>query len=72
MKVKKIGIKNEYVAMVTEAEYQTMQTHSFLAALHGKTSGHKGGLQAPLYGRSYGIFQSGSHGDVPPGKPLSD
>ena len=37
-----------------------------------KTSGHKGGLQAPLHGRSYGIFQSGSHGDVPPGKPLSD
>jgi len=32
----------------------------------------KGGLQAPLYGRSYGIFQSGSHGDVSPGKPLSD
>ena len=32
----------------------------------------RGGLQAPLYGRSYGILQSGSHGDVPPGKPLSD
>ena len=45
---------------------------SAATALHGKTSGHKGGLQAPLYGRSYGVFQSGSHGDVPPGKPLSD
>ena len=41
-------------------------------AVHGKTSRHKRGLQAPLYGRSYGILQSGSHGDVPPGKPLSD
>ncbi len=30
LKVKKIGRKNEYVAAVTEAEYQTMQTHSFL------------------------------------------
>ena len=30
------------------------------------------GLQAPLYRRSYGVFQSGSHGNVPQGKPLSD
>ncbi len=35
MKVKKIGRKNEYVAMVTEAEYQTMQTHSFLDKVYG-------------------------------------
>ena len=30
LKVKKIGRRNEYVAAVTETEYQTMQTHSFL------------------------------------------
>lgn len=30
LKVKKIGRRNEYVAVVTEAQYQTMQTHSFL------------------------------------------
>ena len=27
--------KNEYVATVTEAEYQTMQTHSFLDKVYG-------------------------------------
>lgn len=30
LKVKKIGRRNEYVATVTKAECQTMQTHSFL------------------------------------------
>ena len=30
LKVKKIGRRNEYIAIVTEAEYQTMQTHRFL------------------------------------------
>ena len=35
LKVKKIGRRNEYVATVTEAEYQTMQTHSFLNKVYG-------------------------------------
>lgn len=35
LKVKKIGRKNEYVATVTESEYQTMQTHSFLDKVYG-------------------------------------
>ncbi len=35
LKVKKIGRKNEYVATVTEAEYQTLQTHSFLDKVYG-------------------------------------
>ncbi|MCM1253394.1 MAG: BlaI/MecI/CopY family transcriptional regulator [Clostridium sp.] len=35
LKVKKIGRRNEYVAAVTEAEYQTMQTHSFLNKVYG-------------------------------------
>ena len=35
LKVKKIGRKNEYVATITEAEYQTMQTHSFLDKVYG-------------------------------------
>lgn len=35
LKVKKIGRRNEYVAAVTEAEYQTMQTHSFLDKVYG-------------------------------------
>lgn len=35
LKVKKIGRKNEYVAVATEAEYQTMQTHSFLDKVYG-------------------------------------
>ncbi|MDE6921897.1 MAG: BlaI/MecI/CopY family transcriptional regulator [Lachnospiraceae bacterium] len=30
LKIKKIGRRNEYVAVVTEAQYQAMQTHSFL------------------------------------------
>ncbi len=30
LKIKKIGRRNEYIATVTEAEYQTMQTHTFL------------------------------------------
>ena len=43
-----------------------------LLPLHGQTSGHEGRLQAPLHRRSYGIFQVRSHGDVPPGKSVSD
>ncbi|MDE5866362.1 MAG: BlaI/MecI/CopY family transcriptional regulator [Lachnospiraceae bacterium] len=35
LKVRKIGRKNEYVAIVTEAEYQTMQTHNFLDKVYG-------------------------------------
>lgn len=35
LKVKKIGRRNEYVAMITETEYQTMQTHSFLDKVYG-------------------------------------
>ena len=35
LKVRKIGRKNEYVATVTEAEYQTMQTHNFLDKVYG-------------------------------------
>lgn len=35
LRVKKIGRRNEYVAAVTEAEYQTMQTHSFLNKVYG-------------------------------------
>ena len=30
LKIKKIGRRNEYVAVVTEAEYQATQTHNFL------------------------------------------
>ena len=35
LKVKKIGRRNEYVATVTQQEYQTMQTHSFLDKVYG-------------------------------------
>lgn len=35
LKVRKIGRRNEYVAAVTEAEYQTMQTHCFLDKVYG-------------------------------------
>lgn len=35
LKVKKIGRRNEYLAMVTELEYQAMQTHSFLDKIYG-------------------------------------
>ena len=35
LKVRKIGRRNEYVALVTEAEYQAMQTHSFLDKVYG-------------------------------------
>ena len=34
LKTKKIGRRNEYVALVTEQEYQTMQTHSFLDKIY--------------------------------------
>ncbi len=35
LKTKKIGRRNEYVAVVTQQEYQTMQTHSFLDKVYG-------------------------------------
>ena len=35
LKVKKIGRRNEYIATVTETEYQTMQTHNFLDKFYG-------------------------------------
>ena len=35
LKVKKIGRRNEYIATVTETEYQTMQTHTFLDKVYG-------------------------------------
>ncbi len=35
LKIKKIGRRNEYIATVTEAEYQTMQTHTFLDKVYG-------------------------------------
>ncbi len=35
LKVNKIGRRNEYVEAVTEAEYQAMQTHSFLDKVYG-------------------------------------
>lgn len=38
LKVRKIGRRNEYVALVTEAEYQAMQTHSFLDKVYGEMS----------------------------------
>lgn len=35
LKVRKIGRRNEYVAVVTEGEYQATQTHSFLDRVYG-------------------------------------
>lgn len=35
LKVRKIGRRNEYIAVVTEAEYQAMQTHRFLDRVYG-------------------------------------
>lgn len=35
LKVKKIGRRNEYVAVVTEEEYQAVQTHIFLDRVYG-------------------------------------
>ena len=34
LKTKKIGRRNEYVALVTEQEYQTMQTNNFLDKIY--------------------------------------
>ena len=34
LKAKKIGRRNEYVALVMEQEYQAMQTHSFLDKIY--------------------------------------
>lgn len=35
LKTNKIGRKNEYTALITEQEYQTMQTNSFLDKVYG-------------------------------------
>lgn len=35
LKIRKIGRRNEYIAFVTETEYQTMQTHNFLNKIYG-------------------------------------
>jgi len=35
LKIRKIGRRNEYIAVVTEAEYQAMQTHRFLDRVYG-------------------------------------
>lgn len=35
LNVRKIGRRNEYVAAITEEEYQTIQTHSFLDKVYG-------------------------------------
>ncbi len=35
LKTKKIGRRNEYTSVVTQQEYQTMQTHSFLDKVYG-------------------------------------
>ncbi len=35
LKVRKIGRRNEYIAIMTESEYQTMQTHRFLDKVYG-------------------------------------
>ena len=34
LKIRKIGRRNEYIALITEKEYQTMQTHSFLKRVY--------------------------------------
>ena len=45
LKIKKIGRRNEYVAVVTEKEYQAMQTYSFLDKVY---SGNVKNLVATL------------------------
>lgn len=35
LKIKKIGRRNEYITAVTEEEYQSMQTESFLDTVYG-------------------------------------
>ena len=35
LKIKKIGRRNEYIAAVTEEEYQSIQTESFLDTVYG-------------------------------------
>ena len=35
LKIRKIGRRNEYIALVAEAEYQTLQTHNFLNKVYG-------------------------------------
>lgn len=35
LKVRKIGRRNEYIALVAEPEYQTLQTHCFLNRVYG-------------------------------------
>lgn len=35
LKVNKIGRRNEYIAVITEQEYQELQTHHFLDRIYG-------------------------------------
>ena len=35
LKTKKIGRRNEYVALIAETDYQTLQTHNFLDRIYG-------------------------------------
>lgn len=35
LKIRKIGRRNEYIALVEEAEYQAAQTHTFLSRVYG-------------------------------------
>jgi len=35
LKIRKIGHRNEYIALVTEQEYQTLQTYSFVDRVYG-------------------------------------
>ncbi len=35
LKIRKIGRRNEYIALVAEPEYQTLQTHRFLNKVYG-------------------------------------
>ncbi len=35
LKIKKVGRRNEYVASITQTEYQTVQTHNFLDKIYG-------------------------------------
>ena len=45
LKIRKIGRRNEYIALVAEAEYQTLQTHQFLNRVY---SGNVRNLVATL------------------------
>ena len=50
----------------------SLRIEKVLAALHGQTGRYPCRVQTSLHGRCYGILQSRGHGDVPPGKSLSN